>query len=118
MSRDAHEGLILRHLEGETSQQEGAQVTQLLRESADFRSRFFTIAGVITEVQEVLSYTMSGKPVFRPGPPGSPEAMLALKTPPPARVEKPKTGSPLGGTIDYRRIYFNAVLGGTGGLLG
>jgi hypothetical protein len=117
MSRDAHEGLILRHLEGETSQQESAQVTQLLRENADFRSRFFTIAGVITEVQEVLSYTMSGKPVFRPGPPGSPEAMLSLKTPPPARIEKPKTGS-LGGTIDYRRIYFNAVLGGTGGLLG
>ena len=31
MSRDAHEGLILRHLEGETSQQESAQVTRLRR---------------------------------------------------------------------------------------
>jgi hypothetical protein len=121
MSRDVHEGLILRHLEGETSQQESAQVTQLLREDADFRSRFFTIAGLITEVQEVLSLTMTGTPVFRPVPNGS-AAMLALKTPKPPRLDKPvgpdKLARGLTGTIDFRRIYFNAVLGGTGGLLG
>src|SRR5262245_25491728 len=125
MNADAHEGLILRHLEGDTSQQESAQVTRLLREDAHFRSRFFSIASLVTEVQEVLSYTMTGTPVFRPVAPGSPAAMLAMKSPPVARLDKPakpdKPDKPIGsltGTIDYRRIYFNAVLGGTGGLLG
>jgi len=115
MTNDAREELILRHLDGETTQQEGAQVTRLLGEDADFRSRFFVFANLIADLQEIVSLGVSvgATPGVRPG--GSPTdmaAILALK--PPKAAARPLADL----NLDFKRIYLNAVAGGIGGLLG
>lgn len=100
--------LILRHLDGETSPEEVARITGMLSTDAAFRFRFFTFANLIVEVQENLSLFMGNSPAS----PGSPSAMLTLPLPRQVQVEN------LSASIDIRRIYFNAVLGGAGGLAG
>jgi hypothetical protein len=101
MTSDALDDLILRHLDGSTSADEVARVSEMLNQDADFRSRFLDLANLIIEVQETLSLH------------GSPPAMLAIPIPKPVRVDEE-----LSGTIELRRIYANAVLGGFGGLFG
>ena len=103
MADDAKEQLILRHLDGSTTQQEGAQVTRLLAEDAEFRSRFFSFATLITELQDTLSLSFGGT-MSRTIPQASSPAMLALSMPKPGQADKPADG--LNSTIDLRQIYF------------
>lgn len=118
MTDDAREELIVRHLDGETSEQEVAQVTRLLGEDAVFRSRFFALASLIADLQEIVSLGVSVGATPAGLVSGSPSAMLALKMP---KMKMPAVEKPARerhATIDVRQIYFNAVLGGMGGLLG
>src|SRR5262249_4201672 len=117
LMEDAREDLILRHLDGETTLQESAQVTRLLGSDADFRSRFFAFASLIADLQETVSLGVSvgATPVTRGG---SLTAMLALQTPKMAATPVEKPRHERRSTVDLRQIYFNAVLGGSGGLLG
>src|SRR5262245_52728141 len=116
MTDDAREGLILRHLDGETTPQEVAQVTRLLAQDETFRSRFFSCATLITELQEVLSMVKSEPAQPRVVPKGSAAAALGLPKAPSGAPDKPADG--LSATIDLRQIYFNAILGSAGGLCG
>jgi hypothetical protein len=91
--------LILRHLDGETTEAEARQVTRLLADDPAFRSRFFSYASQVARLRTVLSEsdttTIDAQPAATPTP----------------TQEKSMN-------LDLRRIYFNAVLGGSGGLLG
>jgi hypothetical protein len=121
MTDDAREDLILRHLDGETTLQESAQVTRLLGQDPDFRSRFFAFANLIADLQEIVSLGVSvgATPEGHPGgshPPMS--AMLAVKSPKVAAAPVEQPTRERRSSIDLRQIYFNAVLGGSGGLLG
>ena len=111
MSDDAQDDLILRHLDGDTSAAEVAQVTRLLAEDGGFRSRFFKIASLITDVQELVSLSVGGETMPRLLANGNP----ALVTP---RVVPAPAAPPVDWNIDLRRIAQNAILGGFGGLVG
>jgi hypothetical protein len=109
MSEDAQDDLILRHLDGETSGAEIARITRLLAEDAAFRSRFFYVASLITDLQEAGSLAM--REASRTLHNGSIQAMLAVKTPRAA-------GQLADLNIDPSRLLQNALMGGFGGLLG
>src|SRR6516165_6156041 len=114
MTGDAQEALILRHLDGETTLDEVAKVTKLLADDAEFRSRFFACATTITELQEIL--------VMVKTEPSQPKAIAKASVPEKLAPNPPKPQPPeksaTGGSIDFRQIYFNAILGGAGGLVG
>src|SRR5262249_20808410 len=116
MTGDAQEALILRHLDGETTQLEVAQVTKLLADDAEIRTRFFACATTITELQEILDM-VKPEPEQRNAAKGQAPAMPVPKTPVPTPAPKASEGR-VGGSIDLRHIYFNAILGGAGGLVG
>ncbi|MGE3807782.1 MAG: FHA domain-containing protein [Gemmataceae bacterium] len=106
MNQEAQEELILRHLDRDTSPTETVQVTKLLKEDPDFRSRFFNFASLLMELQELVGIEFGGPNLNVNGNP----PMQALKSPP---QETEAVAS-----VDARQIYLNAVLGGFGGLLG
>lgn len=119
MTPDTRDELILKHLDGDTSPEEGKRVTKLLAEDETFRIRFFTFVHQVAKIRELTESEMNqgptasikterGAPVngVQPAQPVRRRAHQADATPEPA--------SP----FDLRRIYFNAVLGGAGGLLG
>src|SRR6516165_8288036 len=54
MTPEARDELILRHLDEETSPEEGAQVTHLLGDDADFRARFFAFVYQVARFRELL----------------------------------------------------------------
>lgn len=110
MTVDAQDDLILRHLDGETSGEELAEVTRLLAEDAVFRTRFFKIANLVTDVQELVSLSVGGAAMPRLLANGNP-APMAVKIPTPAKLWE-------GLNLDLQRILQNAVLGGFGGLVG
>jgi hypothetical protein len=101
MNPEAKEELILRHLDRETSPTETVQVTKLLKEDADFRSRFFNFASLLMELQERVAIEFSEN-----------QAMQAVA------VKQPVHDTEGGTSVDARQIYLNAVLGGIGGLFG
>jgi anti-sigma factor RsiW len=114
MTRDERDELILRHLDGETTADETRQVTRLLAEDATFRSRFFAFVYQVARLREML-HAPSGSPA----PAGNLPTEAVMATAPavgsPPQVQATEDQSR---KIDYRQIYFNAVLGGAGGLLG
>jgi hypothetical protein len=114
MTPETRDDLILRHLDGETSADEAAQVKRLLAEDAVFRSRFFSFVHQTAGLRMKLETTPRGQDAIRAGRNGSTPMVAASMSRPVAegRAEQQDSG------IDYRQIYFNAVLGGIGGLLG
>jgi hypothetical protein len=114
---DPRDELILRHLDGETTADEQAQVTRLLAHDDGFRSRFFAFVYQITRLREILDTRMSGETPTGVRN-GSTPVMVEITTRPQARPRSIEPAESLQAKIDYRQIYFNAVLGGAGGLLG
>jgi hypothetical protein len=121
MTPETRDELILRHLDGITSREEAAHVTRLLAEDDTFRSRFFSFAHQVAQFREILDTRMTaelGKRASERKPDvanGSTPAMVALSTPAAPRTVEAADALP--SKIDTRQIYFNAVLGGIGGLL-
>jgi hypothetical protein len=115
MTHDERDELILRHLDGDTTVEEVTRVTRLLAEDAAFRSRFFTYIHQVARLREMLAAPAARRPSPEEGIMASAPAAHAIQaTPPPARPSPEEPAR----TIDFRQIYFNAVLGGIGGLLG
>ncbi|MBL8793421.1 MAG: FHA domain-containing protein [Planctomycetia bacterium] len=118
MNPDTRDELILRHLDGQTTADEATHVNRLLAEDAAFRARFFGFVDQVAWLREILNTGMSGAALAADR--GSkPEMHAVMNAPPkprpapaPAPVEAPQ------GKFDFRQIYFNAVLGGIGGLWG
>ena len=115
MTDESPEELILRHLDGETSPQEVAQVTRLLAEDSAFRSQFFAFASLLTEIQELVAISVGAAAAPRPDPQRS-STMPALMTAPPPPAERTAEG--VGAAIDLRPFFLNAVVSGFGGLVG
>lgn len=55
MTRDTWDELILRHLDGESSAEESADVTRLLGADRDFRLRFFTYIHQVARFRDLLA---------------------------------------------------------------
>jgi hypothetical protein len=55
MTRDTWDDLILRHLDGESSVEESADVTRQLSEDGDFRLRFFTFVHQVARFRDLLA---------------------------------------------------------------
>ncbi|MBY0528431.1 MAG: FHA domain-containing protein [Gemmataceae bacterium] len=123
MSPEDKDELILRHLAGETTKDEGVELTQLLKDDPQFRSRFHAFVTQVARLREILDdrfsdKTVNGKTPVEVGmsmqpsvasPRRSPKQTLPEIAPP---VQRPEWN------LEFRRIYFNAVIGGSGGLLG
>ena len=107
------DALILRHLDGESSAEETARVTRLLAEDAEFRSRFFVFVNQVARLREMLG-TPNGEPPARNG--DKPMNVAIQAAPPAAKAEV--SAEDQAAKIDFRQIYFNAILGGIGGLFG
>lgn len=115
MSAEAHDDLILRHLDGETTGDEVRRVARLLADDPQFRARFYALVSNVARLREILDDRLTDSP----GPPSPTEASMKVQAPPaPQRPPAPAPAAPGGWNIDFRRIYFNAVVGGLGGLLG
>lgn len=116
MTPDIRDELILKHLDGETSAEEAAQVKRLLSEDNTFRSRFFSFVNQAAGLRMKLETNSSGADAIRAGRNGAAPVAPATMPKPPATAGNPTDNQ--GSGIDFRQIYFNAVLGGSGGLLG
>lgn len=115
MTPETRDDLILRHLDGETSSAEAAQVKRLLAEDAAFRTRFFTFANQAAGLRMKLDTNKAGSEPIHAARNGSTPPMAAVA---PARPAAVREAGNTGSGLDLRQIYFNAVLGGIGGLLG
>jgi hypothetical protein len=117
VSSETKDDLILRHLDGETSGEEVAEVTRLLADDPTFRSRFHTLVSHVARLREILDTPPStpGDAGMKAQPPvAAPRQQRRAPATLPEIVSKPLPAR----NIDFRRIYFNAVVGGVGGLLG
>lgn len=113
MKSETRDELILKHLDGDTSPEESVRLTKLLAEDETFRSRFFTFVHQASRIREYMEPDMN--PSQSAAPHKQPGNGVAATKSPARRIERPADErSP----FDLRRIYFNAVLGGIGGLLG
>ena len=114
MNPDARDELILRHLDGQSTPDEAQYVNRLLSEDAAFRARFFAFVNQVAWLREILNTGMSGT-----ADRGSKADMnAAITAQPKLRPAAAPTPEAPQGKFDYRQIYFNAVLGGIGGLWG
>jgi len=118
MAPDATDDLILRHLDGESSPDDVAQVTRLLAGNPQFRSRFRAFVAQAARLHEILDNRLHD-------PPTTGEVAMSAPTSAPARPRpgsRPDMAPPAAPSrewnLDFRRVYFNALLGGAGGLLG
>jgi len=123
MPPEVDDDLILRHLDGETTPEEQAQVTRLLAESPQLRSRFFSFVFQVAQLREILDNRFTDSPgegttPVEVGMATQPATMNPRLMPQASRPEPVRAGFFASLNIDFRRIYLNAVVGGMGGLLG
>jgi hypothetical protein len=123
MTPEAADELILRHLDGDTSAEEATQVTRLLAGDTQFRARFYLLVSQVARLREILDDRLTDSSFPRPTEVGmraqstapAPRLSPRVATPQPVAPSAPQKAE---WNLDFRRIYFNAVVGGTGGLIG
>ncbi|GIW80440.1 MAG: hypothetical protein KatS3mg105_2247 [Gemmatales bacterium] len=100
MSPEVHDDLILRHLDGLTTTEEQRQITRLLAENAYFRLRFSTFVNQAAHLREILDNRLEMTMATQPATAPAPTSLFADLN------------------IDFKRVYYNSVIGGFGGLAG